>query len=610
VAARWLALATVLALPVLPCVAQDTAAVKRDSLARGDTLRQLQRRSLAPRDSVKAPLARAEARAWAPIGSVTGWNRDSIFSSGALTLGELVEAIPGVSVFRTGWLASPHLAAYLGRMGRVRVFYDGIELDALDPRAGGILDLSFVETWPLEEVRVEQGPEEVRVHLRSWRVQSTTPVTRVDIHTGDLETNTYRGYYGRRFGRGQALQLGAYQYGTTDVEHGGDADQTSLWGRAGWATGPWSVDASILRVGRQRGEQLRGNELRPPLPAMDAASTIAYARLGMGDPESRAWLQAVVARQQFALRNPPKTVIDSVPGPGGGGPGGSPEAPDTILVSGDTVRSTLQYLVGGGVALGRLRLSGNARVRAAPGETRVLPAVRASVDAARGSLTALLERSGAAKGMHAELGGRLVLLPPLAVDFSVERSLARGATGPISSRLGAGVRLGRLWIAAGTFASAQGVGLAPILFDTGFRAPASRSTRGSYALARGKIFRDIGIDFTGLLYDGAAPFRPRYQTRTRLYFDSDMRERFPSGNLHILIALTHDYRTQVPFPSGTTELLSSQYRTWGLQVEVRLLSATLSYQLRNFMNEEYSQVPGFVMPRPINFYGVRWEFWN
>jgi hypothetical protein len=77
-----------------------------------------------------------------------------------------------------------------------------------------------------------------------------------------------------------------------------------------------------------------------------------------------------------------------------------------------------------------------------------------------------------------------------------------------------------------------------------------------------------------------------------------------------LIALSHEYRTQVPFPTGNGELFSSQYRTWGLQVEVRLLSATLSYQFRNFMNEEFVQVPGFAMPRPTNFYGVRWEFWN
>lgn len=590
--------------------AQDTTAVRRDTAAQRDSLVQQSARTGGARvDSIKAPLARAEAPAWSAPGSTSSWNRDSVFSSGAQMLGELIEAVPGVTVFRTGWLASPHLAAYLGKVGRVRVFYDGVELDPLDARAGGVLDLSFVETWPLEEARVEQGADEVRVHLRSWRVSSTTPVTRVDIHTGDLETNTYRGYFGRRFPGGHALQLGAYQYGTTDVQHGGDADQTSLWGRAGWARSGWSFDASLLRVGRQRGEQVREGP-GAPLPALDAVSSTAYVRAGFGDPDSGPWLQAIAARQQFVIRKPPITVLDTIPGPGGGGPGGSPEEPDTVTIAGDTARSARQYVVAGGLAFGRLRLSGTARAREWGGRLRLTPSVRATVDLQRATLGAFLERPAGAGGVRAELNARIQPLSPLSLELVTARWVSGAAPGFTAFRAGIGVRAGRLWIGGGTFKTDGVTSLAPVLFDTGFRAPAAEPVRGIYGLARGKVFRDIGLDLVGMRYLGAAPFHPEYQVRTRLYLDSDMRQRFPSGNLHILIALTHEYRTQVPFLAGNGELLASQYRTWGLQVEVRLLSATLSYQFRNFMNEEFMQVPGFAMPRPTNFYGVRWEFWN
>ena len=47
-----------------------------------------------------------------------------------------------------------------GDAGRVRVFLDGVELDAINPRNGAVLDLSAMPIWQLEEVSVERGPGE------------------------------------------------------------------------------------------------------------------------------------------------------------------------------------------------------------------------------------------------------------------------------------------------------------------------------------------------------------------------------------------------------------------------------------------------------------------
>jgi hypothetical protein len=39
-----------------------------------------------------------------------------------------------------------------------------------------------------------------------------------------------------------------------------------------------------------------------------------------------------------------------------------------------------------------------------------------------------------------------------------------------------------------------------------------------------------------------------------------------------------------------------------------VLSATVSWQFRNMLGERYSEIGGFIMPRQMNYYGVRWSF--
>jgi hypothetical protein len=45
-------------------------------------------------------------------------------------------------------------------------------------------------------------------------------------------------------------------------------------------------------------------------------------------------------------------------------------------------------------------------------------------------------------------------------------------------------------------------------------------------------------------------------------------------------------------------------------LELRLQNAVISWQFRNLLGVRYEPIPGFNAPRPINVYGVRWEFWN
>ncbi len=479
---------------------------------------------------------------------------------------------------------------------------------------GGLLDLSMTDIWPLEDARVEETAGELRVHLRSWRLQSTTPASRLDFSTGDLETNTYRAFFGRRFPGGAALQLGAYHYSTTDVNNGGDANQLSLWGRVGWARGKWSVDASMMRGHRTRAEQVR-TDTRPVLPDFNGTRSTSYFRTAYGDPDSGGrWVQFIVGSETFSLAGKLVTVIDSIPGPGGGGPGGSVDAPDTLMFKADTTASAPQYVLSGGWTRGPLRLSATARRRRFAGATYTGESARAAVERGAMTFAAFVERAPEDSTYRLDLSGRIQLRPYLRLSGSVSRYKPFAGTSiPTSTALRGEValRLGRMWLSGGLMQRDTARLPAPVVFDTGFTGAAQGHTNGTFATIRGKFWKDIGLDIVAMKYASQGVFLPQYQTRSSLYFDSGLLKRFPSGNLHIHAALSHEYRTGAFFPvRDAAALSSSQYRSWSALLEIRLLTATLTYQYRNFFGENYQQVPGFDMPGPVNFYGVRWYFYN
>ncbi|HEU4748314.1 MAG TPA: Plug domain-containing protein, partial [Gemmatimonadaceae bacterium] len=206
-------------------------------------------------DSVKPPVGRFADPMLYEIGPQYQWNRHDLFALGALTVADLLDRVPQITTFRSGWLATPQTAAFNGDFQRVRIFYDGIELDNLDPANGGILDLSTVQLWTLEHISIERSASEARVFLRSWRVDNTTPYTRVDVATGNEETNLYRGYYGKRFGRGELLQLAGQQFGVRSSRFAGSGDALSILARAGVGKNNWSMDGFVNRTHPTRGIQ-------------------------------------------------------------------------------------------------------------------------------------------------------------------------------------------------------------------------------------------------------------------------------------------------------------------------------------------------------------------
>ena len=567
-----------------------------------------------PRDTIKAPLVHAEQPTVADSSGSYHLDRTEIFAYGARTVGDLLARIPGATQFSTGWMAAPNTATYLGDAARVRVFLDGLEYSSLDPHAGGALDYAQIPLWPVEAVTVERSPSEIRVYLNTWRVSRTTPYTRTDITSGDFQTNLYRGYFGRRFGHGEALQFGVQEYGTAPTRGGATSDQLSLMGRLGWARGKFSFDAFMLQVGSHRGvivDPYTGDSV----PRLQGTRRDAYVRVGYGDPDHGPWLQGTAATTRYIYSGGSGVSIDST-------------AP------GDTAVSRSQYVLAGGLTEGGVRLSGTARYFAAfdrgpgvtdstgavvaPGHLRglLVPSVRASYDWWRLGLSAYAEGKGIDSTSRSEVSAVFTPLQFLRLSASVGTSrdmrVPGGVLSPGYQRVEAGIRLHDVWVSGGLISRGATRLAAPTLVDDSLAEQTEGSATAKFASVQGRLWKAVHADAYVMRWDDETGlYRPQYQERSQLYVSTALLNRFPDNNFHFFLGLTHEYRSATYFPLQNGSVVRMLgYRSIGAQVEIRIERAVISYQFSNALGEQYMQVPGFLMPRQTSIYGIRWEFWN
>jgi hypothetical protein len=587
--------------------ARPTAdSVLRDSLAKRDSLHP----KVPPRDSIKAPFARAPMPVPIEIGHSLIYNRDAIFASGAVTLQDLLDQIPGVTGLRAGWIASPMSSAFMGDVRRVRVFFDGVEYDELDPRTGGILDLTQVQLWTLEELRIERGATEVRVYTRTWRVDRTTPYTRTDISTGDQQTNLYRGFFGRRWGSGEGVQVGAQQYGTTPPLRGSpSSDATTLLGRVGWAHGGWSVDGFALRSSRNRGtifpQSIRGVTQLDSLPALQSTRMDAYLRAAYGDPERGPWLQAIASSLGYNIEHGSAATTFGA------------SAPDTAKH--DTTLFRAQYVLTGGVTLAGLRLDAAERLRVGEAHRLWTPTARAEFVSGPLALSAFAEGRGPDSIERAEVAARLTPLSFVSLLGTAGRSKDHHGVDSSGTanflRAEAAIRFFGLWLGGGIIRRDSVLLLPPRVFGP-YGAVEEPAATGFTGRIEGTLYKALRANITGIRWNDSSGFyRPRYQARSEIYLATNWLSRFPSGNFGVLASLSHEYRSKTLYPlsqdAGAIAVTSvPDSRVYNFHLEIRIVSAVLSYQFRNIRGDPYQLVPGYLMPRLNQFYGVRWEFWN
>lgn len=555
-----------------------------------------------PRDTIKAPFAVAERPRQPEFdGARVRWDREEIFSSGALTLAELLATQPGLRIGSAGFMNATTAAHWYGQPGRVRAFVDGVEWDALDPRGGGSLDLATIPLWPMEEVSVERAAGELRVYLRSWRVERTEAETRTDVYTGSENTNLYRGYYGKRLQSGLGLQIAAQQYSTANLNTGGNGDALGAFARVGVARGDWSVDASALRLRRTR--ELTRRFITKPTPVDDAIpryngrDIAASVRAGYRSADSAGvWATLTAATIQYV-------EDDSV-------------ARSGAAANADSLVSQSQWIATLGVNRGAWQTSATVRLRAQAGETRLAPALRASWMGARAALSGSAESAGPDSTLRLDFAARLRVLRWLHLGAYASQHTPTDAVVDGPARLTTRAQLGLVFadrwltVAAIQRSEARVIGLAA--FDSAYGPATLPAASGIEVGLRGTIIGPLSLAWSGISWGAEeAIYRSSLESHTELRVETALRKSLPRADFRLIVAVTHDYQNDYLAPDGVGGVMRAKGASaLGTLLDIRIKDAHVFWYNRNLTGKVYETVPGYLMPRLMQLYGIRWRFWN
>jgi hypothetical protein len=603
------------AAPSRPAPQDSAATPTRDSTARGAAARDTTkvdsataRRKRLVADTVKAPLAHAEL----PLSSDGRWHwtGEALRAAGATTLADLLARIPGATAFRANWIPAPQYIAWNGDAGRVRVFLDGIEQDAIDPRNGQVLDLAMFPIWQVEEVSVEPAPGELRVHLRTWRVEKTIPYTQTDIVTGSEQTNLYRGYFGKRLHNGGALQLAAQQFNTVSFRTGGDGSSLQFFARFGWAWKKLSVD-----VATNRASQDRAATIRYPLsaalinangsPAFKGSIGAAYARVAWGDPDAQGapWIQFVAATQSVAENSKVSASAALT---------STTAVKDTV----DSTASRTQYVLAAGASRWGLNASATARLRVHDTRSDLSPSVRLGYDWKFVSFSAYAETRGADSTRRMDVATRVApfrwLVFSGAYGSYAPKNELTGGPSFTAARAEVATTLFGITLTGGAMTRGLTTLAAPIALDSSLVRVGTSEVKGMVGGVRGPIWGDLGVDLSVVRWEASGPYRPQMEVHSSLILDSRWPGRFPRNNFHVLASTTYDHRTPMFFPTATGNVgqTAGTVDVIGARLEIRIESGTVFYQTENMVGKVYETAPGYMMPRRLQYYGLRWTFWN
>ncbi|HUE95030.1 MAG TPA: TonB-dependent receptor plug domain-containing protein, partial [Longimicrobiaceae bacterium] len=179
-----------------------------------------------PGDTVPTALARAaESRARVPVvpafpdPQAGGWASarwvllgEEIGRLPGLTLLEILERLPGMAGFRAGGFGRPEGLTALGLGGaRLRVFVDGLEMA---PLGAGAFELESIPLLDIERVLIERSVGEIRVDVRTFRLEQPEAHSAVELGTGIYQTRLLRALFSRGFG-GRSVGTGGFDLVTT-----------------------------------------------------------------------------------------------------------------------------------------------------------------------------------------------------------------------------------------------------------------------------------------------------------------------------------------------------------------------------------------------------------
>ena len=606
-----LALAGGLALPATAAAQNPPAppprpAVRADSArgrAGGDSLRAPPRPAAGP-DSIPPPDSLSPdsfSAVLPPLGPPAGplpsagrvvFDRDALVFSGALTLGELLQAVPGAFLARAGWYGLPEVVHYAGQgASSVEVYWDGYALDPMGEDSAGF-DVGRIPLGLLRRVEVEVLPTVLRVHLVSDTQPVRRPRTETSFATGDGQTNSYRIRYLNRWAGGAGLGLGVNWFGTNGARSTpARSSDLTLWAKASWAaTTRFGVEAQLMRYSLDRAslqDVLPGRRVYRSDMILRAFSSSREDGLGLrfdallgassyGD-SAGAEAARIAQGAVFAAYRAERWSAEAV------GRVRDARMPLEVELRGSV--AALRRLTAHGYAIRRTLLGGRGSSEAG-GSVSWMP-------------LGPFRLEGAFRARDA------VAVPALAWDTSQSVKDWSVGVGVASRRADLDVSLERHgWYVApayGTFG-----GLVPLATAIDVRTVTVR-----FAL-RPKAYFTLAGWYRHPIDALTAAYEPPHHARTSATFRSRFLPRYRRGALDVLVqaALESWSDGVMGADSAGTAIGLDGHGSLDWLVEVRLLGAVIYWTLRNSQLERYEVVPGAELARSLQRYGVRWEFTN
>jgi hypothetical protein len=534
------------------------------------------------------------------------FGHDALWFSGALTLGELLQRVPGVFLVRAGWFGRPEVVQYAGQGATsIEVYWDGFAMDPLGQDSTG-LDLSEINLGLVQRVEVEVLPSVLRVYLYSDDQTVRRPRTETSFATGDASTNSYRIRYLNRWQSGTGIDLGVNFLGSSGVVNSqGRSSDLTLWAKGSWIpSGRYGVQYQVISVSIDRDSVKLGSD-SPLLTSV---------------PSRRTHRTDMFVRGFIATRG------------------------DGMGLRLDAIAGGISY-TDTAAALNRQEMQGSLVLayRAERWSTELTTRVRDSDTPfevelrAAASPSALLTLSGDAIS-RTHLGGRHSVEAAVQGEFRPFAALALHGAYRVRSAVGAPVLLTDTAQLVQDVSAGIGLNTRPLDLDL------SLARHGVYAAPVPATFGPIVAAYPAYGVRTATAsfaFRPTaYITVSGWYREplvkspaelttsayepphhSRVWATFRTRLLPVLRRNAFDFTAEVGMEgwgrgawgvdttTGVPMLLKGA-TVLDYRLELRLLNAALFWTIRNARGERYSVLPGLPAPVGSQSYGVRWEFTN
>ena len=530
------------------------------------------------------------------------WDQAALLRTSAFTLRELLAPLAGAVPQRTGDFGAPQGMIFDGMAGgRLRVFTDGIEHLPID---GSVPDLAQISLAGVDEVRLSRAGGELRVHLRTVQAREPQPQSMVEVGTGDLDTNFFRGSFIHPDAFGGGINLAFERIDTQGRADEQDGTLQAIWLRY---FRPLGERFTLSGQYRRRTSETVFEELAPPSTRRSDLSIALRALLAEG-----------VVAEAFAIRTSLDLSEDSV------------------------VRENLRVRqFGGRLGVERGPVHLRADTRYIDGAAGNQPSLRAD-----GDLT-VASRFGGVSGRigydRFEEGGRMVQgvsawtgrvfglsaygswdagergwTPLLAQALGRQPDSLDVAplAGSDRTALRAGVRfdLGPVGLDA-AWLRTEIDSVLPLgnRVDLGTAAyPGDEATGYEVSGRIGLWPRGVAVTGSWQSWDEEGFYRPKTIYRGGFTFD---RTFYPTGNLEFNAGFLVEGRDGMLLPLEDP-LTGDPYRvpfyqSWNAHLMIRVVTVRLFLRWENlFLRENNQDLPGRLLPTTRVMYGVRWTLRN